>query len=264
MQEDKDGRENALLEECKRSTRKYRETALQILVAEQDEVSSQIAEHFLDKLWEEEDVSKGSHTQTMYGCQACGYVLHPGYEGTSLRVKRVTAKKGSLSTLRRRQQRKHQKLAATNQRGSKDTNSLNRRTKNSDSESAESVRMVLLSEDPHLVLDRHHLEIKCGRCQHKTLIKGLARERPTTKQDVQKQQAVSWSTKQRIKKREAASMVQDDVKDSSDFLALPPAATSKNSKKPAPKSIPTFKKKKKKRGNQGNNKLMNFLSSLND
>ena len=241
-------------------TRRYRSNVLQLASSSNSRVAWETAQHVLDELWKDNDTNEEGKT-LIYGCQGCGYRIHPGWKGTSLRVNR-TAKKPSRSLLRRLQ-RKKKKLALLQKKQAKDQS--HRQQKEQTPGPRQQDRLILIQDDPNVVVDRHHLVICCGRCQARVRLKGLKRQQPTTKRDlVRKNATVVVKSKTTLMKK-APPHNSTFTNDSLDFVQLPPSSSSSSSK-PAPRTLPQGgkQKKKKKQAPTKANKLMTFLSSLND
>ena len=257
------------------ATRRFRYDALELCQASRTEVSWCAAQHLLDQCWNAENDSevKSYATAIVYVCPDCGVDLHPGWEGTSLRVARFPAVQ-SERTRRRRLQRKQRRLLLSRQKQAKDTNKdklASAKLKESDSLVVE--RMIL-REDSDLVFDRHHLILSCGRCHSKTPLKGLKRESPPTKQSIQRKQLAQGRTMgvKQVDKKPVEDTIDDSMNSPSDFLQLPPpskpsASTSGKSTAKVPPLFLQNSKKSKKNKRGGENKkgqLLSFLSSLND
>lgn len=121
------------------------------------------------------------HPLTSQACQGCGFHLHPGWRGTSIRVRRPP-KASSLSanrTLRRREQRKRRRAARAEDMNVKET-SRGRRTPVSTTDGSnptdEKQFAILYDSRSICRLDRNLLVLTCGRCHEKTYLKGLRRE----------------------------------------------------------------------------------------
>ena len=241
-------------------------------------------QHILDQMWEGEAgnkdkdfpkaTTKECQPKIVYACQVCGHMIHPGWNGTSLRVERSPSLKSK--TLRRRQQRKRKKMARSNVRDAKDRNRPKRQHKTSqdeiDASSAyKEPSCVLLQDDPNLILDRHHLTLRCGQCRSTVRLKGL---KPDKSKGTARPTKISFSSKDVGHKRRenSAAQLRKDEKgpaasntDSIDFLQLP-LAVKLSAKNSAPLTIPPGRKKKqkKKADPKKGNQLLGFLNSLND
>jgi hypothetical protein len=164
--------------------------------------------------------------------------------------------------MRRRQQRKTKQIVLSLQKQAKKHSPLQRRNQQGSAidqanKEEEPPRMQLLQGDS-ILLDRHHLVMRCGRCQAKVCLKGVKRESQTSKKAAirQTKDNSQMRTKTNPKKAQAAATAPTD---SMDFVQLPPTAAP-----PPPLYIPQGRKKKKKIKAPPPNKLLNFLSSLND
>lgn len=277
------------------------------------QIAWDVSQHFLDKIWnsspENNDSngnrgssshkgatpatvfpeSGGTTATVAYACQSCGYRLHPGWNGTTLRVKRPNPppSPSAKRTLRRRELRKRKKAARAEEMKAKDhRNKRGRRATvsgpSSGSMAAEGAsprqKLVLLRDDPGIGrLERHRMVVTCGRCKDKTYLKGLRRGQ----QEQQQQQRLQTpKTKQETANARASQDLRHGAGDlSENFERLPelakkPPPTS-NSIEKSPPGAPMslleqkmgLKKKKKKKKGAGNNQsgnLLNFLGSLND
>mmetsp|Transcript_63656 Transcript_63656/g.184635 ORF Transcript_63656/g.184635 Transcript_63656/m.184635 type:complete len:281 (+) Transcript_63656:121-963(+) len=262
-------------------TKQYQHGVLQLCQESNSRESWAAAQYLLEKCWIETAAPQNSESEgTIYLCPQCGAWLHPGWQGSTLRVARFPNHSAIHRTRKRRIQRKKrralllQKMKAKEFKTSKQTIGL-------DAKSGESqVEQVLLRTDSDLFMDRHHLVIRCGRCDAKIRIKGLKRESPPTKQMIQQVQVdKSGARVQRHDKRPTSSaplassnQIPDSLVDG-DFLQLPPGpskATIMNPSITLSKHPPVHlrnpkKEKKKAKGSSGkDSKLLNFLSSLND
>jgi hypothetical protein len=206
-------------------------------------------------------------TSIVFSCQECGYLLHPGWNGTTLRVQRAR-KAAATRTMRRRQQRQTKQLALSQQKQAKNHITPLQRRKQQGStidqankEEEEPPRLQLLQGDASVLLDRHHLVMRCGRCQAKVCLKGVRRESQTSQKAAirQTKDYSQMRTKTNPKKAQAAATAPAD---SMDFVQLPPTVAPPPP--PPPLFIPQGRKKKKKGKAPPPNKLLHFLSSLND
>lgn len=292
MQQEIEGR----IHEVETLTKRFRREALQLCQNSKTPEAWRTAQHLLDQCWvDEESLSSNSpHNNVVvsiaYSCPQCGAVVYPGWEGTSLRVARLSLAKAAR-TRRRRLQRKQRRAFLSQQKQARDTNTTKHASKNESSAITALERTILLlRDDPDLVFDRHHVVIQCGRCQAKVRLKGLKREVPPTKQNIQRKQMskgtrVGVNVKSDERKQPVGSHC--DTSDPSsvdgpvDFLELPPAAPKKaafmdtkarhGKARPSPLTLQNPKKGKKNKKGGGNNnnnnnksQLFNFLSSLND
>jgi len=214
-----------------RLTNKYHQITLGLAETSNNEIAWEVSQQVLDRLWiaglcGEASVATSSSAvvksivldatatapsaaaidfeDTVYACQACGYLLHPGWRGTYLRVKRpkpflsVSTKK----TVRRREQRRRKRMARAEEMKANNKNrSRSRRSSSSYSlpkPSSSSIkagsedandehskvrttnqhkRLLVLRDDLFIGrLDRNHLVLSCGRCGKKTYFKGLRRD----------------------------------------------------------------------------------------
>ncbi len=245
------------------------------------EIAWNVSQHVLDRLWENEVSSPASSAPSnnssstaviAHGCQVCGFQIHPGWKGTTLRVKRpnkvssVSAKK----TLRRRELRKRKKAARAEAMKAKRSG---RRSNDEDKVTAAGGTLCLLRDDSGIgPLDRNRLVLTCGRCGDKTLCKGLKRE-------TQVQPKIMHSNPPRKPQASISSKsaALDEFQRLPTISKKPPPqpsrgkiATQKLSSSkmtPLEQKLALSKKKKKKpkpsQSKKGGN-LMNFLSSLND
>lgn len=269
--------------EAEALTKRFRNETLQQLCQNSNTPEAwQTAQHLLDQCWIDGGDDK-DHTVAVsaYLCSECGATVHPGWEGTSLRVARRSLTKAAR-TRKRRLQRKQRRLLLSQQKQAKDDNRNNKYPPKSSAWSSNSDNRQLLREDTELVFDRHHLVVQCGRCQAKIRLKGLKREVPPTKQAIQRMQRkkvalVSVNTTKRDHKKAANEDSLGDDTDGrvGDFLELPAPepkrATLNNTlsahRKPYPRTLQApgkIRKKKNGDGNKNKGKLFNFLSSLND
>jgi len=237
------------------ATRLYHRRLLDLTSSSLTEVSWNCAQHALDQMWTANDKACADECRPIHGCQTCGHLLHPGWQGTSLRVERSDTTKSN--TLRRRRQRQRKKLAIFKQKNAKDVNRGRHQKAKEESSSTKEPRILLLRDDPNLILERHHLAIRCGRCHSKVRLNGLKQDKQKTQTDMlavganQKRKAEQLSPP---KPRQA----KPHAEDTNDFVQLPPAT-----KKPNPLLSQQGRKKKKKKP-EPKDKLMSFLNSLND
>jgi len=259
------------------------------------ELAWDVSQHVLDRMWNSPEnnttnefngniigakpsivspENNSSTTTTNYACQSCGYRLHPGWNGTTLRVKRPNpfSSPSAKRTFKRREHRKRKKAALAEEKKAKDHRHNKRELSRNDSQDASPrQKLVLLRDDPSINrLEKHLLVVTCFRCKDKTNLKGLRREQ-------QQQQPQRNKRKYQPKPNQGTTTVPSHgvVGDlSENFERLPGLA-----KKPPPSSNAAktssrmslleqkmFRKKKKK-GSTNNNQsgnLLNFLSSLND
>jgi len=190
-----------------RLTDAYHQTVLMGEISN-NEISWHVTQHVLDHIWVSSATSSTNANETssfanngqssatatdeniVYACQGCGYILHPGWKGTKLRVKRPN-KDGK--TIRRREQRKRRRKSCAEETRAKDnfryqhrhtsssgpndgnavvnTNSSNKST----SYKTHHQRLVLLQDDERSLV-RNHLVLTCGRCQDKIYLNGFRRE----------------------------------------------------------------------------------------
>jgi hypothetical protein len=276
--------------EAETLTKRFRREALQLCQNSNTPEAWQTAQHLLDRCWIDDDENDSSlnasngTVASVYMCSECGATVHPGWEGTSLRVARLSLTKAAR-TRKRRLQRKQRRLLLSQQKQAKDDNRSNKYPPKSAESSSATKRFLLLREDTELVFDRHHLVVQCGRCQAKIRLKGLKREVPPTKQAIQRKQMgkgtlVSVNTMKRDdRKAGPRSANEDSLGDDNgrvDFLELPapePKRSTLNTlsahrkPKPYPLTLQNPGKTKKKKngdGNKNKGKLFSFLSSLND
>jgi hypothetical protein len=165
------------------------------------EISWQVTQHVLDRVWSTTSSSNidasSSATVTddavIYACQGCGYLLHPGWKGTNLRVKRFN---NGSSSIRRRKQRKRRKIARAEEMKAKDNRNNCRRASFGNTKKISNCadaatttadlqqRLVLLRDDESCTTDRsivrNNLVLTCGRCRDKTHLKGLLQQQLKT------------------------------------------------------------------------------------
>lgn len=227
-----------------------------------------ISQHVLDRVWQDEsgnsqETAKASEAVISYCCQACGFGIHPGWNGTTLRVKRFAKPKSIAAkrTLKRRALRQKRKALLQQAQASKH----HQARRNASSETQGTVELRLLRDDATIEpLDRNHLVLKCGRCGDKTLLKGLKREPQV-------------SSKKQPPPQVAFSKVSNSSNGSRNFEQLPKLAATNVSpsaqslrETPNKKStlleqkLGTKSKKKKKPPSKKSGNLMDFLSSLNN
>mmetsp|Transcript_20555 Transcript_20555/g.50442 ORF Transcript_20555/g.50442 Transcript_20555/m.50442 type:complete len:243 (+) Transcript_20555:53-781(+) len=226
--------------------RQYRESALKLSSTCDAYVGWATAQCLLDRIWDDQKVESG--VPIGYGCQACGFILHPGYLGTTLRLARGKKKSEVNRTHRRREQRRKRKAAIAKEKQKKASNA----PKSIDPLPKTGTNLVILKDDSSVVFDRHHLVITCGRCKSSVRCKGLKRETPNSKS-----LSAAVTVRNEIQKKEAAPTLTP----TSDFVALPPVASKPTN--PLIQADQQRKKKKKKKAPPKSN-LMNFLNSLND
>mmetsp|Transcript_24706 Transcript_24706/g.54409 ORF Transcript_24706/g.54409 Transcript_24706/m.54409 type:complete len:293 (-) Transcript_24706:555-1433(-) len=252
-------------------------------------VAWDVSQQVLDRIWNADGFAKhntpsvADSTPIFYACQACGYRLHPGWMGTTIRVERPKqpASASVKRTIRRREQRKRRSVAFAEE--AKVTDPKGRRrfspstvTSNSGEARGEvsGPKLVLLRDDPVAGrLQRNRLVLTCGRCRHKIFLKGLRREPKLP---------ISNAAAGRKSLASASPADKSGVENlAEDFVALPryrkqppprvAEAISKRTKPPPALSLleQRMGRKKKKKTNQtpknkkpGN--LLNFLSSLNN
>lgn len=250
-------------------TKNYRQYAVELAQESNTEIAWLSSQHFLERLPVSNDDTPISSKIITYGCQECGAELHPGWAGTSLRVCRSKNRnKTALRTLRRRLQRQKKKDSFERKKQAKDSN-LRSGKSNSPQEDSESQpkQFCLLQGDPHVVVDRHHLALQCGRCQTRILLKGLNRESPPTKAHIRENQnnrGAKVLTRKESKTLNSVSRTGTESVD--DFLQLPPHSSLQgktSAARPASSILQRSKKKQKKKNTSGK-QLLNFLSSLND
>jgi len=209
-----------------RLTNKYHQITLGLAETSNNEIAWEVSQQVLDRLWiaglgGEASVATSSSAvvksivldatatapsaaaidfeDTVYACQACGYLLHPGWRGTYLRVKRpkpflsISTKK----TVRRREQRRRKRIARAEEMKANNKNRSRSRPSSSSyslpkpSSSSSSIkagsedandehtnarttnqhkRLLVLRDDLFIGrLDRNHLVLSCGRCGKKDL-----------------------------------------------------------------------------------------------
>ena len=233
-----------------------------------------ISQHVLDQVWQDDDNNGNSNNSTsaaasFYCCQACGFPIHPSWNGTTLRVKRPKPPKSLTAkrTLRRRALRQRRKALLQQEQNAKGRNSKARRNlaSTTDNNKGTTSGLHLLKDDPTIEpLDRNHLVITCGRCGDKTLLKGLKREpqmsmkkKPPSPPQLSQTNAVdnlsgNFEQLPRLASKRSppsAQSLRETPKKKASLLDQKLAKKSKKKKKPPAK----------KSGN-----LMDFLSSLNN
>lgn len=227
--------------------RQYRESALTLSSACDSSVGWAASQSLLDTFWDDQEVLSGQPISqpTLYACQRCGFVLHPGFLGTTVRVRN---KKSEVNrSRRRREQRRKRKAAIAKQKQKRDSNI----PRSIASLQKGGTTLVIMEDDPFVVCDRHHLVITCGRCRFSVRCKGLKREVLKSK---------SFSTTGSASTSAQMKETAPELKSASEFVALPPVST-----KLANPVMPTGqRKKKKKQKTPPKSNLMNFLNSLND
>jgi len=227
------------------------------------EIPWQVSQHVLDRVWSttssSNNDSSSSATVTdvddtvVYACQGCGYLIHPGWKGTNLRVKR--SNNGS-SSIRRRKQRKRIRVERAQEMKAKDNRNNRRRssvantnnnTNSVDSGSTNTAslqhRLVLLRDDESCSTDRlvarNHLVLTCGRCRDKIHLKGLLQQQlKTTSPNV---------AAPTYKKKMTSSITSLNGGNSSDgigslannFVSLPPACSSHQVNNRKKKALPS-------------------------
>jgi hypothetical protein len=157
------------------------------------EVAWTVSQHVVGKLWDSSSPEGGERSSfsskgdpvPVYLCQFCGYRLHPGWNGTSLRVKRPggTLSHETRRTLRRRELRKRKRKALEKEQQPRG-HRHNRTLAPSRPEDAAGIaddgqgkQLVVLRDDPEIGrLDRNRLVLTCGKCKGCTYLKGLRRE----------------------------------------------------------------------------------------
>jgi len=240
-------------------TRNYRHEALGICQEDSSHLGWEISQHLLDQCWVDA-IPNAKTASVIYVCPGCGATLHPGFKSACLRVARFPKLKFDR-TRRRRNLRRQKRLRLALQKQSKPINRSNTPGE------TPMVEHVLLRDDQDILFDRHHLTLKCPRCDCRIRLKGVKREAAPTKQDIQRKQ-VSTSGLVKTSKK---TIMKEESSDGGDFLILPPAPASKAATSLAPTMVArafvqnSKKEKKKKIGHQEKkSKLMSFLSSLND
>ena len=244
-------------------TRNYRHEALGLCQEPSSHLGWEISQHLLDQCWADAIPTAKAAASVIHVCPGCGAILYPGSKSACLRVARFPPELKFERTRRRRNLRRQKRLRLALQKQSKP---LNR--SNTSDETPPMVEHVLLRDDQGILFDRHHLTLKCQRCDCIIRLKGVKREVAPTKQDIQRKQVVTSGFVKTSKK----TILKEESSDGGDFLVLPPAAAASKAAASLvpPKMARTFvqntkKEKKKKLGHQEKkSKLMSFLSSLND
>lgn len=271
------------LHAVERLTTRFRWETLRLCQTSDTKESWEAEQHLLDRLWEKDTKLAPSAARVLYACPACGVYVHPGLEGTSLRVARFAAVK-SRRTRRRRMQRKQRRVTESQKKQGKDTNKPRNEEGNKTSFNQMSMETVLLRDDDNILFDRHHLVVQCGRCHAKIRLKGLKRDSPPTKQTVQRNQSSYGAIKHQETQGASTTtkaLPSDSAAGEHEFLQLPTAAAKPGNRSKSQsiaiqaderqwKSLsmsignPAKKKKKKNDGNGKKSLLRSFLSSLND
>lgn len=297
-----------------RLTAVYHRTILGITEDFRHEVAWCVSQKILDRLWDEDGATsagecekasqnarpafinasaENSPVRILLCCQGCGFRLHPGWGGTTLRIQRpkIPCSSSAKKTLRRREQRRRRNATRAEESRSKDHN-RRRFLAVAPSSTVESTSLeigVILRDDSSISrLDRNHLVLTCGNCQHKTYLKGLRRELENAHAGFAKsalQSSVATQSQKGPGKATAAACVRPhDLGQSFELvpkLERKPSAciasASKTSRISAKATSSTLslleqkggrKKKRKKSGsnptNQKSGNLLSFLSSLND
>jgi hypothetical protein len=235
--------------------------------------SRMVAQHLLSFLPEgtgsKKDGIPDNNCQIVYVCEACGAVLQPGYQGTTLRVRRCASLPAARRrTMRRNLQRKRKRQALTQAQAAKKQQNVS--PKASPEIMKKQQQLVVLREDPSVpwALERHHLVLSCGTCNHRIRLQGLKRMKP---RPVVKKNPIAVSKAKSASKKQALSSKTTDHADTAlgsddlGFVPLPKIMNEKHSTTPATSLLQQGgKKKKKKKPKQQGSKLMSFLSSLND
>lgn len=267
-------------------TKQYRYDVLQLCQGSNTMESWATSQFLLDKCWLESPTpsTNNEHERIVHLCPQCGAWLHPGWQKSTLRVARVPTHHTTHQTRKRRVQRKKRRALLVQSKKAKEfhTNKAPGSSNATSNQSLESqVEQVLLREDSDLFLDRHHLVLRCGRCDAKIRIKGLKREVPPTKQMIQQNQVGKCGAS--VKRQDSRPLVSappvpsDQMPNAlgdTDFLQLPPVlskaktTTTTTLSKHTPLHLRNPKKGKTKSpkgiGSGKDSKLLNFLSSLND
>jgi hypothetical protein len=287
-------------------TQLYRQHLLQLAAKSNTQTAWTVSQHVLDRLWDIqqqqqhqqhhqqlEQREKDDNTTVVYGCQQCGTILHPGYKGSTIRVKRPqtptssAAAGASLKTIRRRQQRKIQRAAQSKRQlmraaAKSSSNSNSNIDRRSSDNCIEAVvveeRLVLLGDDDMSDHKRteSHLVLTCGRCHGKVCLNGI--KRPSLTGNGSKPAAPERpdGLATTTKKRPASSATAAEGSSLElNFEPLPPSDNNKKWKAPNDQrqrlgggatliEQRLGPKKKKKKGKGQDSKLISFLSSLND
>jgi len=276
----------------KRLTHDYHQTVLRLAHEFSDtKIAWDVSQNVLDKLWDGNandssaaDTAEIAGTAIHHACQSCGFRLHPGWNGTSLRVKRpnrpslVKVKK----TLKRREQRKRKRatraeeMKARDNRGRRQNSATSTNTNSSTDISATNPKMVFLRDDSGISrLDRNVLVLTCGRCRNKTNLKGLRREQPQPQKHQQQPQATA-GRRPTVATARTPQIGGGVANLSESFERLPRLSSKKpmitkppNTVNEALSLLQRNKQRKRKtkaisanKNKSGN--LLNFLSSLND
>ena len=250
-------RNNSSHANVSRLTDSYHQTILSLAESSNTdtEIPWQVTQHVLDRVWcttsSPNNDASTSTTVTdvddtvVYACQGCGYLLHPGWKGTNLRVKR--SHNGSAS-MRRRKQRKRRRVARAEEMKAQDIRNNRRRSfvanTNKNTSSGDSAttaelqhRLVLLQDDESCTTDRpvvrNHLVLTCGRCRDKTHLKGLLQQQLKTTSPI-----VAAPTYK--KKMNGGSGSDGNGNLADNFVSLPPARSSyqaNNRKKKTPPQV---------------------------
>lgn len=283
-------------------TNEYRQTVLRLAHKySSSKIAWDVSQDVLDKLWDTSAVAphdgrraqagSGAKLDTViaYICQGCGARLHPGWRGTTLRVQRPgkSPTVSSKKTAKRRALRKRHKaaLAAERDRSHQHHQNNRRNLPSVDTPAAAAApktKLVILKDDPSALgpLDRNRLVLTCGRCRHKTYLKGLRRDLPTQPPQPKATPKVMAGVVP------TTPTTNGGVANlSENFERLPELSNQKHKDKPrqpphATKNLPAKKppstsmtlleqklarkKRKKKTPAKSGGNLMNFLSSLND
>lgn len=226
-------------------------------------VSRLVADHVLSYLHRNDRSSTKANDGSSFVvhlCEACGALLHPGFSGNTIRTRRCTNNSLSPSqrkTLRRNLQRKRKRQAAAQAQAAKQQQSYQQPKSSSTNPQIMVVptTQMILQEDPTIPfrLERHHLVLACGTCNHKIRLQGLKRSNP--RPPGQKSAVTASKPPNKV----------DSTGDDLGFVPLPKVDNNGSNKPPTNLLLQQgAKKKKKKKPKQPANKLMSFLSSLND
>lgn len=282
-------------EQYRELRRKFRDDALNLSSACDSLVGWEASQRLLGSIWDGDDdepktkAADGAPPDRaiLYACQTCGFVLHPGFLGTTLRLAscRRNKKRGDAvvsRTRRRREQRRKRRASVAKQKQKKDSNSQ----KNIDSLPQMGAKVLILEDDPRVAFDRHHLTITCGRCRCSVRCKGLKKDerggvapsayrqyRNSSSGNNGRPSAIAvektWRNSAR-REGKAEARTAPVTGPTSDFVKLPSAsslfAENKlgNDAPPIIQAADQRKKKKKKKALPPKSNLMNFLNSLND
>jgi hypothetical protein len=289
----------------KRLTHEYYQTVLRLAHEFPDmNVAWDVSQNVLDKLWEDDGNKDSSaedraeSTAIHPACQGCGHGLHPGWNGTSLRVKRPSRPSlvGVKKTLKRRELRQRKRAARAEEMKARDnrgrrhngaantnTNAMNTSSSSSNTRTdtaAATSKMVFLRDDPGIGrLDRNVLVLTCGRCCQKTNLKGLRRE-PPQRQNHQPPQAHRTGRRPTVATARTPQTGGGVANLSENFERLPRLSSKTPTITKPPNTVDEAlsllqrnKKRTKKtkaissnnsKGNNTSGNLLNFLSSLND